>query len=342
MLLVVPVTVGVSYILSPNSYISCLCLVGLNLFVWLTIKVCHSLTEVFSLRKEEAGITWCQIAILIAVGLWIIGFVILFGMQNGSRIGAAFVVVGSVLGWIFQDKVKGVVAFIHLRMHRLLNIDDWIVVPKYNVDGKVKRVTLTTVTVSNWDTTTSTFPISALHADHFMNNQHMVDGKTYGRKMSRTFILDTSWFRPLSKDEIDKLRKKCTQEIEEEQRKDAIQDNLPASEIEDGILNAELFRVYFFHWLMHHKYVSQQPRLVVRWKEHVEGGMPLEIYAFITETSLAAYEWQQSQIIEHFIKALDWFGLRLYQNPSAFDVSNSNIYLSKEQAFCRKEMTDEL
>lgn len=342
MLLVVPVTVGVSYILSPNNYIPCLCLVGLNLFVWLTIKVCHSLTEVFSLRKEEAGITWCQITILIAIGLWIIGFVMLFGMQSGSRIGAAFVVIGSVLGWIFQDKVKGVVAFIHLRMHHLLNIDDWIVVPKYNVDGKVKRVTLTTVTVSNWDTTTSTFPISALHVDHFKNNQNMADGKTYGRKMSKTFILDTSWFRPLSKDEIDKLRKKCTQETEEGQRKDAIHDNLPVTEIKDGMLNAELFRVYFFHWLMHHKYVSQQPRLVVRWKEHVEGGMPLEIYAFITETSLAAYEWQQSQIIEHFIKALDWFGLRLYQNPSAFDVSNSNVYLSKEQAIYRKEMADEL
>ena len=211
-------------------------------------------------------------------------------MQSGSRIGAAFVVIGSVLGWIFQDKVKGVVAFIHLRMHHLLNIDDWIVVPKYNVDGKVKRVTLTTVTVSNWDTTTSTFPISALHVDHFKNNQNRADGKTYGRKMSKTFILDTSWFRPLSKDEIDKLRKKCTQETEEGQRKDAIHDNLPVTEIKDGMLNAELFRVYFFHWLMHHKYVSQQPRLVVRWKEHVEGGMPLEIYAFITETSLAAYE----------------------------------------------------
>lgn len=343
--LVTPLTMGVSYVLSPDSYIPGLCLMGLNFVVWLTVKVCRSLTEVFSLRKQEAGITWCQITILIAIGLWIIGFILFFGIQNENKVGAALVVIGSVIGWIFQDKLRGVVAFIHLRMHHLLNIDDWIVVPKYNVDGAVKRVSLTTVTVFNWDNTTSTFPISALYADHFMNYQHMADGKTYGRKMSKTFILDTSWFRPLSKEEIGRLRdtiNEYAQESVEELKNDAIHDNLPMSEIEDGMLNAKLFRIYFFHWMMNHKHVSQQPRMVVRWKDHVAGGMPMEIYAFITETNLAAYEYHQSQIIEHFIEALDWFGLRLYQSPSAFDANNKNIYLSQQPKPYRKEMIDEL
>lgn len=343
-LLVTPLTIGISYILSPNSYIPCLCFIGLNLIVWLTIKVCRSLTDVFSLRRQETSITWCQITILIVIGLWIVCFVLLFGIQKESKIGAAFVVIGSVIGWIFQDKVKGVVAFIHLRMHHLLNVDDWIAVPKFNVDGEVKRVSLTTVTVSNWDTTISTFPISALYSDHFINYQHMADGKTYGRKMSKTFILDTSWFRPLSKEEIDKLKEKinkCAQESIEVRGGDSIHDNLLQSEVEEGMLNAKLFRIYFFHWMMNHEYVSQQPRMVVRWKEQLEGGMPLEIYAFITQTSLAAYERQQSQIIEHFIEALDWFGLRLYQRPAAFDLNNKNVYLSQEQTLQRKELTDE-
>lgn len=345
-LLVTPLTIGVSYILSPNSYMPCLCLIGLNLFVWLTIKVCRSLTDVFSLRKQETNITWCQITILIVIGLWIVCFVLLFGIQKESKTGAAFVVISSVIGWIFQDKIKGVVAFIHLRMHHLLNVDDWIAVPKFNVDGEVKRVTLTTVTVSNWDTTISTFPISSLYSDHFINYQHMAEGKTYGRKMSKTFILDTSWFRPLSHNEIAALREKIneyatTETTFEEVAGNAIHDNLPLSEVEDGMLNAKLFRIYFFHWMMNNKYVSQQPRMVVRWKEQTEGGMPLEIYAFITKTSLAAYEWQQSQIIEHFIEVLDWFGLRLYQNPSAFDANNKKIYISKEEPTHRKEMTNE-
>lgn len=82
--------------------------------------------------------------------------------------------------WIFQDTIKGVVAFVHLRLNHLLYIDDWIQVPKLNVDGEVKRITLTTVTLYNWDTTTSSIPTSVLHNDHFINLQRMTDGKTYG------------------------------------------------------------------------------------------------------------------------------------------------------------------
>lgn len=343
---VIPVSVAVSWILSPGNYTHLLFLIALNLVGWLTIKVCHSLTEVFSLRKNENGITWCYIAILVVFVLWVLGFLLIFNIKDNNKVVVAIGVISSLLTWIFQDRIKGAIAFFHLRMNRLLNIGDWIVVPKYNVDGEVKRITLTSVTVSNWDTTMSTFPISALHSDHFMNFQHMADGKTYGRKMSKTFILDTSWFRPFSKEEIDKLKKRIAEYENAEtafdgNERDAIHDNLPAFEIEDGMLNVRLFRIYFFHWMMNHKHVSQQPRMVVRWKDHVEGGMPLEIYAFITDTGLAAYEKQQSHIIEHFIEALDWFGLRLYQSPSAFDANNKNVYIAPEQAKHRKEMTDE-
>lgn len=344
LLLVTPLTIGISHILSPNNYIPCLCLIGLNLIVWLTIKVCHTLIDVFSLRKQENGITWCYISILVVFIFWIIGFVLLFNIKDNSKIAVAIGIIGSIFTWIFQDKIKGALAFIHLRMNHLLKIGDRIVVPKYNVDGEVQKITLTTVTIYNWDTSISTIPISTLHSDHFMNYQNMADGKTYGRKMSKTFILDTSWFRPLSRKEIDNLRIKIDENAKSEAHmdgSDAICNNLPASEVEDGMLNAKLFRLYFFHWLMNNKYISQQPRLVVRWKEQVEGGMPLEIYAFIIKSNLAAYEWQQSQIIEHFIETLDWFGLRLYQSPSAFDANNKNVYISKEQPTHRKEMINE-
>ena len=83
---------------------------------------------------------------------------------------------------------------------------------------------------------------------------------------------------------------------------------------------------------MNHPHVSQLPRLIVRWMEQKECGMPLQVYAFITDSSLPAFEWQQSQIIEHIIESMKWFGLRLYQSPSAYDVSNSNIFLSDKPA----------
>ena len=301
-------------------------LTALTLALWFAIMVCRSLTNIFSLRKKEAGITWCQIAILISIGLWIVGFVIIFDAKSHPRLAAGLGIAGSILTWIFQDTLKGVVAFIHLRINHLLNIDDWIKIPSKNVDGQVVKVTLTTVTIYNWDTTTSSIPTSVLHTDHFINLQNMMKGKTFGRRMFYTFIFDMGWIHTMSKEEADKLKnnKKITS-------------YLPAEQIEEGMSNARLFRMYLFHWLMNHPHVSQQPRLIVRWMEQKETGLPLQMYAFITDSRLVSFELQQSQIIEHVIESLEWFGLQLYQSPSGYDASNSNIFMTDKPATYRKE-----
>ena len=299
-------------------------LVFLTLLMFLVIGVCNTMTNIYSLRKNETGITWCQILILIFVGIWLIGLLCIIKIQKESGYFIIFGVLGTLMTWIFQDTIKGVVAFVHLRLNHLLYIDDWIQVPKLNVDGEVKRITLTTVTLYNWDTTTSSIPTSVLHNDHFINLQRMTNGKTYGRQMLKTFILDTGGFHPLTAEEIESLK-----------QKKEVKAYLLDEDFKVGELNAHLFRLYVFHWLMNHPYVSQEPRLVVRWLEQKETGLPLQIYGFIMEGGVLAYEWQQSQIIEHIVEALDWFGLQLYQRPSSHDVSN----LTEKVLMSRKEET---
>ena len=316
---------GIALIISPKKPINCLWLSLLTLVVWLTIKVGRTLANTFSLRKEEERITWSQIAILIAIGFWIIGFLIIFDTKENPKIAAAVALVGSVLSWIFQDKIKGVMAFLHLRFHHLLKVDDWIIVPSINIDGEIKRITLTSVTVYNWDTTTSTFSINTLYSGHFQNLQNMTEGKTYGRRMFLSFIFDTGWFHSVTQDEVDKLKERAD-----------VMKYLPQYELKAGKLNAQLYRLYLYHWLMSHEHISQQPRLIVRWLEQKPEGMPLQVYAFITEGSLAPFEWQQSQIIEHIIKSSEWFNMCLYQSPSGYDASNSNIFFAEKPATYRK------
>lgn len=283
----------------------------LTLGVLVIISVCRTLTDIFNLRKKEEGITWCQIMILFAVLMWLFGFLVIANIQKDSRYYIAVGIAGSVSAWVFQDTIKGVVAFIHLRRHRLLCIDDWIKVPKFQVDGEVKRVTLTTVTVLNWDTTTATIPTSALHADCFINLQKMAEGKTYGRQICKTFLFDIGWFHPLTAEEAARLKQLRKTE-------ESLQ-YLLEDEIKEGVLNAKLYREYLFHWLMNHPRISQQPFMLVRWMEQNDFGMPLQVFAFLIDGSFAVFEWQQSQIIEKIIESTEWFGLRLYQRPSAFD-----------------------
>lgn len=327
---VVPLSVGISLILAPSSIWQCLLLLGLNLLVWLIIKVCRTLTEIFNLKKDDNGITTCQIVTLAMMGIWFVGFVLIFDLEFDGRVVAAMGIIGAVLGWIFQDRVKGVISFIHLRRHHLLNLGDWIKVPNLNVDGVVEKVTLTTVTFSNWDTTTSTIPIDTLRSEHFVNLQNMVGGKTYGRRMQKNFTLDTSWIHPITEDEAQRLKS----------GEHDIASLLSADEIRVGALNANLYRLYLYHWLMNNDCISHKPNLVVRWMDPKDVGMELQIYAFIINSDLATFEWQQSQIIEHVITSLSWFGLRLYQSPSAYDVSYSNIHIDNPELF-EKEVKDE-
>lgn len=343
-LLIAPVSIGIALIIPPGDWIHGLEFLCLNLVILLTFKTCRRLIDVFNLRKEYTRVTWSYITILVGIGLWIIGFVLIFNIKDNPRVATAIGVVGTLLSWIFQDKIKGVVAFLHLRSHNLLKIGDWLMVDKLGVDGEVQQMTLTSVTVYNWDTTTSTIPISALQTEHFRNLQNMMEGRTYGRRMLKTFVLDTGWFRVLSREEIEKLKERIqsgkeTSTASNDEIRDFLSKNLSLDEINEGVTNAQLFRLYIYHWLMNHKHISQHPRLIVRWMDHKEGGMELQVYAFIVDSSLAAFEWEQSQIIEHIIKSLDWFGLRLYQSPSAYDVSNSNVYLAKEPADYIKKMS---
>lgn len=298
----------------------------LTLIVLITISSCRTLTDVFSLRKKETCITWCQISILIAIGIWIVGFVIIFNTKSHPEYAAALGIIGTMIAWIFQDTIKGVAAFIHLRLNHQLCIGDWIQVPKNKVDGVVTRVSLTNVNLYNWDTTTSTIPTSMLFSDHFINLQQMRQGKTYGRRMYKSFILNTGLFHALSAEEAEDLK-----------QKEYIVRYLPKEEINNGMINAQLFRLYLFHWLMNHPNISQQPNLIVRWLEQVECGMPLQVYAFITESSLASFEWQQSQIIEHIMKSLDWFGLRLYQTSASYDVNDTNVRIVGGMTTKRKD-----
>lgn len=342
-LLIVPVSMGMALIIPPGDAIHGLEFLGLNLVILLTIKTCRRLVDVFNVRKEYIRVTWSYVTILAAIGLWIIGFVLIFNIKENPRVATAIGVIGTLLGWIFQDKIKGVVAFLHLRSHNLLKVGDWLQVNSLGVDGMVQRMTLTSITVYNWDTTTSVIPTNALQSGNFKNLQNMMEGKTYGRRMCKTFVLDTGWFRTLTENEIKELQETINRRNElefnsDEQKHDSLLMNLSADEIKKGVLNAQLYRLYIYHWLMNHKHISQQPRLIVRWMEQKDSGMPLQVYTFIVDSNLAAFEWQQSQIIEHIIKSMDWFGLRLYQSPSAFDVSNSNIYLAKESATYYKKI----
>lgn len=287
----------------------------------ITAYIIANLNKLYSLRRQETRITISQIILLSVFGLCLAASIYTLGIEKDSTGSIIVSVFGAVLSWIFQDTIKSVVAFFYLRANHLLKIGDWIEIKEHDIDGMLKRISLTTVVIENWDTTTSCFPTYILHTECFKNNQKMMEGRTHGRQMLKTFIIDTGWIHALSEADVKRLNQDLN-----------IDTPFKEQYVKVGLLNIEVFRHYIYHWLMQCSHVSHEPRLIVRWLEQTNEGMPLQIYAFIMDSSLAPFEWQQSQIIEHIIKAITWFDIQLYQSPSGYDASNSNIYLSPQEA----------
>lgn len=311
---------------SPNGiiYKTGVILVSCILF-GIATYIITNLNKLYSLRKQETRITVSQIILLVIFGICLTSIVFALGIKKDDN---SFIIIstfGAVLGWIFQDTIKSVAAFFYLRANGLLKIGDWIEVKSHGINGIVRSITLTTVQIENWNTTTSAFPVYILHAEHFKNNQRMLAGKTHGRQMARTFIIDTGWIHPLSDEETNCLRNNLDTDV-----------CFKLSAIKKGELNIHAFRRYLYHWLMQHTHVCQQPRLFVTWKEQTKEGLPLHIHIFINDTKWEAFEWQQSEITEHVIQSLEMFNLQLYQSPSGYDASNSNIHLTEVEANYRK------
>lgn len=306
----------------PSSIYSKIAIIAVCcIFFGVTAYVMTNLNKLYSLRKQETRITISQIILLATFGICLTIIVYSLGIKQNDNGFIIITTFGAVLSWIFQDTIKSVVAFFYLRANGLLNIGDWIEVGNHGINGIVRSITLITVQIENWDTTTSSFPVYILHAQHFKNNQRMLEGKTHGRLMSKSFIIDTGWIHNVSEEEAKYIKK-----------------NIDTHDffIQPGELNIHLFRRYIYHWLMQNSHICHQPRLFVAWKEQTKEGLPLHIYAFINDTKWEAYEWQQSAIIEHVIQAVSLFNLQLYQSPSGYDASNSNIHLSDAEANYRK------
>ena len=301
---------GTTFGLNNNLVLYLLSWIFLGLIGGMVRKILRS--SILDNKQKDRLNSWLQasilliVTILVFVGVWEL-------ISQCKEYGA---IIAAVLGWIFQDYIKGVISYLHLRQAGLLHFGDWIIVKKYEISGMVIDCTLLTVTVRNWDNTISSIAMYSLQAESFQNNQEMLDGKTSGRRMKRDFMIDTSTVHVVAKEE--------KQQIENSLRIMG-EDTIALQNAKPNILNISLFRLYLRHWLMNHDDICRFPRLIVALKEPLPEGIPMEVYVFILKTRLAQFELVQSEIEEHILLTMQLFGLRLFQRLSAYDVPKTNM-----------------
>ena len=89
-----------------------------------------------------------------------------------------------------------------------------------------------------------------------------------------------------------------------------------------NLTNVGTFRAYCKEYLRAHPKIHQEGMtFLVRQLAPSEKGVPIEIYVFVNDTRWVEYEGIQSDIFDHLLASLPVFGLRAFQLPSDFSVT---------------------
>ena len=227
----------------------------------------------------------------------------------------------AVLMIIFRDAILGFVAGIQLTANQMVAIGDWIEMPKYQADGDVIEVSLTTVKVQNFDKTITTIPTYALISESFKNWRGMSDAK--GRRIKRAVNIDMNSIKfctpeMLSRfEEIEFISAYMQQKKEELAEYNAqLADSTDQMVNRRNLTNVGTFRAYVLAYLQNSPNVRKDMTLLVRQLAPTEAGLPIEVYVFSNDTRWPVYESIQADIFDHILAVAPAFDLRVFQNPS--------------------------
>ena len=302
------------------------------LVVMAVFKVLDAFVEgVKGRSKAKAGplkgiVQVVKIAISVLAALIVISTFL--GNDKGWAIFSSIGGLSAVLLLIFRDSILGLVAGLQLSSDGLLKLGDWLEMPKYNADGEVVDISLTKVTVKNWDKTYTAIPAYKFLEESFKNWEGM--SETGGRRIKRAISLDVNTIGFLSDEallelqEIDVLRDYFSEK------------STAITSYNEGVVGHNLvnlrkltnigtYRAYIQAYLKAHPNVRQDLTLLVRQMAPTETGVPIEIYCFTNTTAWVSYEGIQSDIFDHLLAVLPSFGLKPYQQVSGYDISCINI-----------------
>jgi miniconductance mechanosensitive channel len=229
--------------------------------------------------------------------------------------------VTAILLLLFRDTILGFVAGIQIAANRMVNTGDWISMPKFEADGEVLQVGLTTVKVQNWDKTITTIPTYALIAEPVKNWRGM--SESGGRRIKRAINIDVQSVQFCDEATLEEFAKIRYIKSYIQKKKDELQafNSEQKIEIQDlvnsrRLTNIGTLRAYIQAYLSNHPKLNQEMTLMVRQLPPTELGMPLEIYCFSADKNWVNYEGIQADIFDHLLAILPVFKLRAYQRVS--------------------------
>ncbi len=279
----------------------------------------------FDSLKGKPIESFVQVAMLL---VWFTAIVLIFSIITGTQVSTFLTAMGAlsaVIMLIFKDTILGFVASIQLSSNDLIRIGDWVTMKKFGADGDVIEINLNSVKIQNFDKTITTIPTYKLISDSFTNWRGMSDSD--GRRIKRALLIKGSSIRFIKKEELSKLKNikllsKYIAETETEIENHNFKLEVPLDDAINGrnLTNIGLFRKYIEEYLIANKLINNEMTVMCRQLSPTSQGVPLEIYAFISDKEWKSYENIVADIFDHLLASLKTFDLELFELPSNLKV----------------------
>ena len=299
------------------------------LIVWIIRSFLNSAKEFFKTIdsfKDKPVDSFVQVAMIL---VWFMAIILVFSILTGKEVSTFLTAMGAlsaVILLIFKDTILGLVASIQLTSNDLIRIGDWITMKQFGADGDVIEINLNSVKVQNFDKTITTIPTYKLISDSFKNWRGMSDSN--GRRIKRALLIKGSSIKFMGEEELSKLQKiKLISNYISQTQSEIIEHNSNIDIVSDikvngrNLTNIGLFRKYTENYLLSNKLINNEMTVMCRQLTPTSQGVPLEIYAFITDKEWKNYENIVSDLFDHLLASLSTFDLELFELPSKININ---------------------
>lgn len=259
---------------------------------------------------------------------YILGAIFLISIFTGKSPWGILSVLGgltAVTMLVFKDSILGFVASVQINSTDMVRLGDWVEIPQYGADGDVIEMSIHSIRVQNWDKTISTIPTYALVSNSFKNWRGM--SESGGRRIKRALNIDMHSIGFCDEVMLDKFsRIALITDYMKDRQREIREYNQHHNSCQDLTLNGRrqtnigVFRAYIIAYLKSNCKLHQEMTFLVRQLAPSDRGLPLEIYVFSKDQVWANYEAIQADIFDHLLAAAPEFGLRIFQNPSGYDL----------------------
>lgn len=294
------------------------------LSLWIIRSIFNSLKDYLKEKPKFSDKPIDSYTQVIMIILWVYAItylvLILFDTNFKTLLGT-FGAISAIIILIFKDTILGLVASIQVTVNDTVRIGDWITIDKFGADGDVIEINLATVKVKNFDNTTTTVPTYSLISDSFRNWRGMQNSN--GRRIKRHILIKENSVRFIHPSEIDHFKKiqlitsyieHRQSDIEKFNTNNSINKELAING--RNLTNLGLFRKYLTSYLESHAGINKEMNLMVRHLQPTDKGIPIEIYAFVSDKRWINYEHIMADIFDHIIASVNYFDLEIFELPS--------------------------